>query len=85
MVRVCATNNFREGGLVVNGLAPIIAPLETEAIMSSAEQRIRQQLGGFIPDDLGVSLTSVDAIESLTAPSTPESFLVFRLTVSVST
>ena len=34
--------------------------------MSSAEQRIRQQLGGFIPDDLGVSLTSVDAIESLT-------------------
>jgi len=66
MVRVCATNNFREGGLVVNGLAPIIAPLETEAIMSSAEQRIRQQLGGFIPDDLGVSLTSVDAIESLT-------------------
>ena len=34
--------------------------------MSSAEQRIRQQLGGFIPDDLGVSLKSVDAIESLT-------------------
>mgnify|MGYP000253488104 FL=1 len=34
--------------------------------MSSAEQRIRQQLGDFIPDDLGVSLTSVDAIESLT-------------------
>ncbi|MCK5886643.1 MAG: DUF59 domain-containing protein, partial [Alcanivorax sp.] len=34
--------------------------------MSSAEQRIRQQLGDFIPDDLGASLMSVDAIESLT-------------------
>lgn len=33
--------------------------------MSSTEQRIRQQLGEFIPDDLGASLASVNAIETL--------------------
>ncbi|MCG8391927.1 MAG: iron-sulfur cluster carrier protein ApbC [Pseudomonadales bacterium] len=34
--------------------------------MSTAEQRIRQQLGEFIPDDLGASLATANAVSSLT-------------------